>query len=231
MSVRNDPAIRGQDGRAVAHILRRTTISLGPLHIVREEHRYDGAAMRMRLTRGRRLAGWYPAGLAALLCVGAGGIALAATGGPLRGDYVVSVPVPDREPIAPRLRKEIANHRPAHRTAAQRPAAAPPAESASDAVDAMSVQGRAAAIDVALRTGEMQEWRARNGDEGGFVVAGPSERVGARACRNLSILIRAPGAPDRVDQRRECRPDSAARAISRQVESPAGSEIAANKGK
>lgn len=193
----------------VVHVLRRTTISFGAFHIVREEHRYGGQGGGKPLARRRRFGNWYPAGLAALLCVGAGGIALAATGVPVKGDYVVSLPVPDRAPMTTIHRANKAPARHAHRAApAPEPAAtaiADKAEIAATPDQGAARLSRATAIEAALRSGEMQEWSAGTSGEGGFVVAGPSDRVGARACRDLSILTRAPGLPDRVDQRRECR--------------------------
>lgn len=202
MDARKNLRPRLYNSGPVAHVVRRTVVSLGPLYIVREEHRYDGDGLRVITARRKR---WYPAGIAALLCVSAGGIALAATGGPIRGDYFISIPVPDREPMTAGERKETATHRRAHRVASVGPAVtrALTDNAPSDPVQVTTTLTRAAAISVALRTGEMQEWRT--GGEGGFVVAGPSDREGMRECRDLSILTRATGVPDRVDQRRECR--------------------------
>lgn len=56
------------------------------------------------------------------------------------------------------------------------------------------------AVAAALRTGSLQQWSREEGDERGFVVAGPI----AEGCRDLSILTRRVGDDDRVEKRREC---------------------------
>ncbi|WEK43955.1 MAG: hypothetical protein P0Y64_03755 [Candidatus Sphingomonas colombiensis] len=210
MSINFDQRPHSPHGAPAVHqVLRRTTISFGPLNIVREEHRYGAEAAGTRSAQRRGFGNWYPIGLAALLCVGAGGIAIAATGGPAKGDYVVSLPVPDSVPIMTSHRTTKAPSRHVHR-AVRAPEAAETATADSDGTEnapdqTVSKISRAAAIEAALRSGEMQEWSAGTSGEAGFVVAGPSDRVGTRACRDLSILTRSPGSPDRVDQRRECR--------------------------
>lgn len=55
------------------------------------------------------------------------------------------------------------------------------------------------AISAAFRTGQMQQWLTADGNERGFVVAGPAEGH----CRTLSILIKRDG-DNRVETRRQC---------------------------
>lgn len=186
----------------MVQVVRRTSVTLGPLKITREEQRYV-ADVSAPTTAAPRTGGFRALGFATLLCASAGGIAMAASRTPMLGDYVVSLPVP--QPVA-RTSVQQDVPPPARRKRRAAPAAAAPAEDADViAVDIPATATRLAAIDAALRTGEMQEWRDATGAGHGYVVAGPASDEGALACRDLSILTRAPGAVDRVDQRRECR--------------------------
>ncbi len=185
-------------------IIRRTTIELGPLRITRE-YRCGSPGPHYPFyepVRARSGGGWRAAGvLGVVLAVSAGGLSMAATHAPPARPvtYAVSVPVP-QQVIAPPPPVVVARAvRPvAHVTrAAQKPAAGDlPLETGS----------RATAIAAALRSGEVQEWYESAGQVHGFVVAGEAEADSGRTCRALSILTRAPGGADRVDQRRECLP-------------------------
>lgn len=189
----------GRDGV----LLRRTTIELGPLRITRE-YRWTPVHDDYPFVdppRARRAGGWGAAGVLGMtVALGAGGWAVAATKMP-PPRYSVSVAVPERVAALP--------VKPARRVAraVPRPAATPvePPPPARD--DAPADTGsRAAAVAAALRTGEMQQWYEAAGDVRGFVIAGPAEQDGAQRCRALSVLTRAPGGTDRVDQRHECWP-------------------------
>lgn len=185
-------------------VVRRTTVALGPFRYVREEFgRGDAAAAPpagpARPGATNRLA------LAALICASVGGIAVAATRGPLSNDYVVRLPVPtSASTIA--VKREVP---PPARKPKRALSAAPTRDHGADDIvldlSGPSLPTRLTAIDTALRTGEMQEWRDAAGPAHGYVVAGPASDEGTLACRDLSILTRAPGAIDHVDQRRECR--------------------------
>ncbi len=203
----------GQRGRQVTNgrgdVFRRTTIELGPLRITREYrcaplHPHYPFADAPRTPRG---GGWRAAGaLGVVLALSAGGLSVAATHAPAPrpARYSVSLPVPVHV-IAPARPLRVA------RTVA--PVAASPVAvvtAASDAVPSDTVPSdtgsRATAIAAALRSGEVQEWFEAAGQVHGFVVAGEAEPDGVRTCRALSVLTRAPGGADRVDQRRECLP-------------------------
>ena len=201
--------------RPVAPFVRRTTISLGPLYIVREEHRFASDGFAPVVRRRTRFGRWRMIGAAALGCVGIGGIALAATGVPIRGDYVVSIPIPDSVPARGASASSALPHHHPHRAPVVSQAV--PAATAADATEIASARllggdnttslaSRAAAIDAALRSGDRQAWRYTQAGDRGFVVAGPADRDGGRTCRDLSILTRASGeSQERVDQQRQCR--------------------------
>ncbi|WP_308815728.1 hypothetical protein [Sphingomonas sp. GV3] len=61
---------------------------------------------------------------------------------------------------------------------------------------------RAAAVRIALLSGDMQEWQDASGVRG-FVVAGPLEEDDGGRCRALAMLTRSTSG-DNVEQRREC---------------------------
>jgi surface antigen len=203
---------RGQRGRQVTDgrgdVLRRTTIELGPLRITRE---YRCAPLHPHYpfadaSRARGGGGWRAAGvLGVVLALSAGGLSMAATHAPPRTPrYSVSLPVPQRV-IAP-AGAVRATQRAAPlpvSTVAATTAAAMTADAEESPADAGS---RTTAIAAALRSGEVQEWFEAAGQVHGFVVAGAAEQDGAQTCRALSILTRAPGGADRVDQRRACLP-------------------------
>jgi len=189
-------------------VWRRTTIECGPLRITREYRcvPLDPGASFVEAPRARRGGGWRAAGaMGVVLAISAGGLSMAATRmpAPRAPAYSVSVPVPQRVIAAPapvRIAKVAA---PALAAAVIPGAVAAPASAEAVPDDTGS---RAAAISAALRSGEVQEWYETAGQVHGFVVAGEAERDGARTCRALSVLTRAPGGADRVDQRRECLP-------------------------
>ncbi|MEH3102557.1 MAG: hypothetical protein PGN12_01440 [Sphingomonas phyllosphaerae] len=181
-------------------IIRRTVIELGPLRITRER-RFAGPGLHYPFyepARSRSGGGWRAAGvLGVVLALSAGGLSMAATHAPpvrpVR--YAVSVPVP-QQVIAP-----------PSPVVAARPVV--PAMAVKKAVVndlPLDTGSRATAIAAALRSGEVQEWYESAGQVHGFVVAGAAEAEGGRTCRALSVLTRAPGGADRVDQRRECLP-------------------------
>ncbi|VXC84659.1 hypothetical protein [Sphingomonas sp. 8AM] len=188
-------------------IIRRTTIELGPLRITRE-YRCAPPGPHYPFyepARARSGGGWRAAGvLGVVLAVSAGGLSMAATHAPpVRAmKYAVSVPVPQRVIAPPPPTVAARAVRPVAPVAAATPSAKPvvaddlPQDSGS----------RATAIAAALRSGEVQEWYESAGQVHGFVVAGEAEADGARTCRALSVLTRAPGGADRVDQRRACLP-------------------------
>lgn len=184
---------------------RRTTIELGPLRITRE---YRCAPTGpdypfWEPTRARPGGGWRAAGvLGVVLAVSAGGLSMATTRrpAPRAPGYSVSLPVPARV-IAP------ARPLPVAPKPAPAPAAAPRATATPVADDLPGDSGsRAAAIAAALTSGEVQEWYEAAGQVHGFVVAGAAEQDGERTCRALSVLTRAPGGADKVDQQRACLP-------------------------
>ncbi|MBB6505189.1 hypothetical protein F4693_002176 [Sphingomonas endophytica] len=187
-------------------IIRRTTIELGPLRITRE-YRCAPPGPHYPFyepARVRSGGGWRAAGvLGVVLAVSAGGLSMAATHAPpvRTRAYAVSVPVP-QQVIAPPPVVVAQAVRPVVPVAKATPSAKPavgddlPQDSGS----------RATAIAAALRSGEVQEWYESAGQVHGFVVAGETEAEGGRTCRALSVLTRAPGGADRVDQRRECLP-------------------------
>jgi hypothetical protein len=188
----------------MVQVVRRTSVTLGPLKITREEQRYI-ADVSAPHTAAPRTGGFRALGFVTLLCASAGGIAMAASRTPMLSDYVVSLPVP--QPVV-RTSVQLDVPPPARRKRRAAPATVASAEDADAdliALDIPATRTRLAAIDAALRTGEMQEWRDATGADHGYVVAGPASDEGALACRDLSILTRAPGAADRVDQRHECR--------------------------
>ncbi|KTT74071.1 hypothetical protein [Sphingomonas endophytica] len=187
-------------------VLRRTTVELGPLRIVREvrlaplpiDYPFVDAP------RARTGGGWRAAGMmGVLMAVSAGGLSFAATRAPAprQPSYSVSLPVPQR--VIPPARPL-----PVARVAKQTvPVAKATAAPVADDLPADS-GSRAIAIAAALRSGEVQEWYEAAGQVHGFVVAGDAEQDGAQTCRALSVLTRAPGGADKVDQRRECLPDA-----------------------
>jgi hypothetical protein len=185
-------------------IIRRTTIELGPLRITRE-YRCAPPGPHYPFyepARARSGGGWRAAGvLGVVLAVSAGGLSMAATHAPpVRAvNYSVSVPVPQRV---------IAPPKPLPLPQVVRRVAAPVATVAPAVADGGPGDGgtRATAIAAALRSGEVQEWYESAGQVHGFVVAGEAETDGGRTCRALSVLTRAPGGADRVDQRRACLP-------------------------
>ncbi|WP_238303143.1 hypothetical protein [Sphingomonas phyllosphaerae] len=186
-------------------IIRRTVIELGPLRITRE-HRFAVPGPHYPFyepVRARSGGGWRAAGImGVMLAVSAGGLSMAATHAPpVRAvNYSVSVPVP-QQVIAPPAPVVVARAvRPVARAATR-----PPVVEAAVA-DLPGGGSRATAIAAALRSGEVQEWYESAGQVHGFVVAGEAEAEGGRTCRALSVLTRAPGGADRVDQRRECLP-------------------------
>lgn len=191
---------------AQGDVWRRTTIECGPLRIVRE-YRHAPAAPPYPFyvpARARAGGGWRAAGvLSVMLAVSAGGLSVAATRAPAprAPGYSVSVAVPQRviAPAAPvRAAPRLVRAPEAVPVAAGTPAAA--RATPGDA------GGRAAAIAAALHSGEVQEWFEAEAQVHGFVVAGEAERDGARTCRALSVLTRAPGGADRVEQQRGCLP-------------------------
>lgn len=196
-------------GMPPAEVLRRTTIELGPLRITREYRCLAPSPLALPLDRraaAPRRGGWHAAAGMALLCtVGAGGLAVAATKAPARPSYSVSVSVPERV-AEPARQPDVALRRsaiaPKPRAAATSPATT---DEHAPASDASGFTSRASAIAAALRSGDMQEWHAGNGGEHGFVVAGLAEEQDGKVCRALSVLTRAAGMGDRVDQMRECR--------------------------
>lgn len=160
---------------------------------------------------------WVGAVLAVIASVVTVGIAIQSTGARAGGSYVVSVPVPQRATIPAPAARPIGRivTRPHHAAVAPNKAAKAVSGVATDALSAVpfdeqgnvSGQGlgnRQAAIAAALRTGSFQQWSANNGDERGFVVAGPAES----GCRQLSILVRLFGGDDKVETRRECARDA-----------------------
>ena len=126
------------------------------------------------------------------------------------GSYVVSVPVPQRAalaiasapatPIRRAPAQPVASPSPAFAT---NRAAASPAMAATDvtAIDPPTgLTTRQGAMAAALRTGAFQQWARADGDERGFVVAGPAQN----GCRDLSVLIRRFGDDDKVEKTRQC---------------------------
>jgi hypothetical protein len=186
-------------------IIRRTTIELGPLRITREYRcAPPGPHYPFYEPRARSGSGWRAAGvLGVVLAVSAGGLSMAATrAAPIRPvTYSVSVPVPERA-IAP-SRSPVAVARAVRPVA---PVAVPSVKAVEAAELPQDGGSRAAAVAAALRSGEVQEWYESARQVHGFVVAGEAEADGGRTCRALSVLTRAPGGADRVDQRRECLP-------------------------
>ncbi len=188
-------------------IIRRTVIELGPMRITREcRFAVPGPYYPFyEPARARSGGGWRAAGImGVMLAVSAGGLSMAATHAPpVRAvNYSVSVPVP-QQVIAPPAPLVVAR---AVRPIVPGPTPAPLAKTAV-ADDLPQESGsRAAAIAAALRSGEVQEWYESAGQVHGFVVAGEAEADGGKLCRALSVLTRAPGGADRVDQRRECLP-------------------------
>ena len=185
-------------------VFRRTTIELGPLRITREYRcvPLDPDYPFVDAPRARS-GGWRAAGvLGVLLTVSAGGLAVASTKAAPPPRYSVSLAVPQRAivPEAPRPAARV------RRTAA--PVAAPATVAPTVTPIDAGTGSRAAAITAALRSGEVQEWFDPAAQVHGFVVAGAAEDEGGRTCRALSVLTRAPGGADRVDQRRECLPDA-----------------------
>lgn len=192
-----------------AALIRRTTIELGWLRITREyrvaalhpDYPFANAVVPARV----RLGGWRNAGLIGMVvAASAGGLAVASTHVAPSPVYAISRAVPERPaPLArPVSTKRVIQPRvdtPASPVVADR-AALP---------DTTDTGSRAIAIAAALRSGEVQEWYEVNGGIHGFVVAGAEERDGGRTCRALSVLTRAPGGADRVDQHRECLPAAA----------------------
>jgi hypothetical protein len=156
------------------------------------------------MPRVRGGGGWRAAGvLGVVLALSAGGLSMAATHVPIPRTprYSVTLPVPEHV-IAPAKPMRVA------RVAAPVTAStvATVADDADVAAPPADTGSRATAIAAALRSGEVQEWFEAAGQVHGFVVAGEAEQDGARTCRALSVLTRAPGGADRVDQRRECLP-------------------------
>ncbi|KQN90982.1 hypothetical protein ASE95_11985 [Sphingomonas sp. Leaf231] len=189
-------------------ILRRTTIELGPLRITREyrcvplDPNYPFAdAPRARSGGGWRAA----AALGVVLAVSAGGLSVAATRAPMPRPpgYSISLPVPQHAIAAARPLSTKRVVAPATAPVPVRSTVVAPA-AAHDLPD--DTGSRAAAIAAAMRSGEVQEWFEAAGQLHGFVVVGEASAEGTQTCRALSVLTRAPGGADRVDQRRACLP-------------------------
>jgi hypothetical protein len=147
------------------------------------------------------------------------GIATLSTSAHAGGSYVVSVPIPQRTEASGKTLAVVASVAGPPRAAiaaASRPARTPYVErdaseytppSADEApVQMQGFTTRQAAIAAAIRTGSFQQWTGDNGDERGFIVAGPADN----GCRQLSILVRLFGGDDKVETRRECTRDAAA---------------------
>lgn len=188
-------------------IIRRTTIELGPLRITRE-YRCAPPGPHYPFyepARARSGGGWRAAGvLGVMLAVSAGGLSMAATHAPpvRTPAYAVSVPVPQQVIAPPPPVVEARTVRAAVPAAVTAPVVK---EVVADEAP-LDSGSRATAIAAALRSGEVQEWYESAGQVHGFVVAGEAEAEGGRTCRALSVLTRAPGGADRVDQRRACLP-------------------------
>jgi hypothetical protein len=126
------------------------------------------------------------------------------------GSYVVSVPVPQRAVAAVSAVPAKPTWRPTTRSVAiSRPAVATngyanvPAVDTGDAISVDMPTGlttRQGALAAALRTGAFQQWVRADGDERGFVVAGPAQN----GCRDLSVLIRRFGDDDKVEKVHQC---------------------------
>lgn len=188
-------------------IIRRTVIELGPLRITRER-RFAASGPHYPFyepVRARSGGGWRAAGImGVVLAASAGGLSMAATHAPpvRAANYSVSVPVPQQVIAPPPPLVEARAVRPVAAVAVATLAVRKPV--ADDLPP--DTGSRATAIAAALRSGEVQEWYESAGQVHGFVVAGAAEADGGRTCRALSVLTRAPGGADRVDQRRECLP-------------------------
>ncbi|HVF92841.1 MAG TPA: hypothetical protein VM900_00850 [Sphingomonas sp.] len=125
--------------------------------------------------------------------------------------YVVSVPVPEARvavavPSRPQVRRPVGV---VHTASPVVPAVAPAPEARVTIYDDQFAEDgggqlttRQAALSAAMKTGSLQQWARPDGNERGFIVAGPAEN----GCRELSILVRRFGDEDRVEKSRECGP-------------------------
>lgn len=138
----------------------------------------------------------------------AGGLALllaGATAGRAWSSDRVQPEPPMAVPAAIPFAASTKASRPAH--GSSRPARVTPVASISPSGDTPAFIGlrRTEAVELALKTGEFQEWTNADGTTG-FAVAGPAEASGATTCRALAVLARQADGKDAVTSSKVCQP-------------------------
>ena len=169
---------------------------------------FDAAPALPSPTRVGAVTGWRMA-IVVTLALSTAGYAVAPKRGGTRDRYVVTALIPPAS--KPRAKADAAppRVRPSKRMAIAD--AAPDGQVSEGASLSAAIEperaapaSKVAAIDIAAKTGEMQHWAGRDGEEDGFVVAGSIEQGADGECRSLAILTRRHGEADRVDHQRRC---------------------------
>lgn len=168
------------------------------------------------------LISWRLGASAAVCMIVAISIGLATQHASARSVYSVAVPVPDALPKArivsiakPEVHRASLIRPPLAKVTSQTVSLPAPGLIASTSAHRDVAQPAqrdvAKAVQLAMATGEVQEWGDLATGAHGFVVAGTAEDTGRGQCRNLSILTRRDGEPDTVKPQRICEPASASK--------------------
>ncbi len=169
------------------------------------------------------LISWRLGASAAVCMIVAISIGLATQHASARSVYSVVVPVPDALPKArivsiakPEVHRASLIRPPLPKVTSQTVSLPAPGLIASTSAHRDVAQPAqrgdvAKAVQLAMATGEVQEWGDLATGAHGFVVAGTAEDTGRGQCRNLSILTRRDGEPDTVKPQRICEPASASK--------------------
>ena len=144
------------------------------------------------------------------LIAGSGSIAagvFAAPAAPVEPAYTVSVPVPDARPAMTRAYRTARNGEAGTIRGGQTIKRGTDLRSSEVPADEPALAGAVAQEQrftaAAMRTGEMQSWRA--GEVRYFLIAGDLQPTDQGACRQFSLLARAEGGSDSVRQFERCR--------------------------
>jgi hypothetical protein len=143
--------------------------------------------------------------LAALVTLGAAGMAMLRKASERPASLALVLPL-DSE--TGKSADSLASTRPlppvrqAGRLAAASPAVSLPVEAPESAQPAPAGQSRTSALDRAFAENDAQPWR--EGEASGWVVVGPAAKEGGRTCRDVAMLTRVAGEPDRTVNERRC---------------------------
>ena len=212
-------------GRSLLVIDRGWSLHVGPIKLVQWHRCYaDDVSPELRPKRTKALLFSGRAALSALvvcICTFAA-TNLVAERLSASSAYAITIPVPPMVRHRHNLRPALGSgHRDEHAAVAatmmsrrRLAALAPPAvrdppelsigkEEVSLQSLSSEARSRTLAVQTALSTGGLQEWREVSSARHGFVVAGPLRQDGGRQCRMMSVLTRSADG-DVVEQRHEC---------------------------